>query len=85
MAVPVTVHCAKPESRLLPSGTTADTANSIFSNTTSDVGGAGTIGVQMTRNGSIVPANSTVSLAGSRHFARSIWGSPRPMREPRVR
>ncbi|MCZ0103192.1 fimbrial protein, partial [Raoultella ornithinolytica] len=40
---------------------TADTANSIFSNTASTSAAQG-IGVQMTRNGSIVPANSTVSL-----------------------
>ena len=62
MAVPVTVHCAQNQNLgYYLSGTTADTANSIFSNTASTSAAQG-IGVQMTRNGSIVPANSTVSL-----------------------
>ncbi|MBZ4256659.1 fimbrial protein, partial [Mycobacterium tuberculosis] len=43
------------------SGTTADSANAIFTNTASASPAQG-IGVQLTRNGSAVPANSTVSL-----------------------
>ncbi len=62
MAVPVTVHCAQNQNLgYYLSGTTADTASSVFRNTASTSAAQG-IGVQMTRNGSIVPANSTVSL-----------------------
>ncbi|HBS5870340.1 TPA: fimbrial protein [Klebsiella aerogenes] len=62
MAVPVTVHCAQNQSlAYYLTGTTADSANSIFRNTASASPAQG-IGVQMTRNGTAVPANSNVSL-----------------------
>lgn len=62
MAVPVTVHCAQNQSlAYYLTGTTADSANSIFRNTASASPAQG-IGVQMTRNGTVVPANSNVSL-----------------------
>ena len=62
MAVPVTVHCAQNQNLgYYLSGTTADSANSIFTNTASASPAQG-IGVQLTRNGTVVPANSNVSL-----------------------
>lgn len=62
MAVPATVHCAQNQHLgYYLSGTTADSANSIFTNTASASPAQG-IGVQMMRNGSAVPANSNVSL-----------------------
>ncbi|HAT1582204.1 TPA: fimbrial protein [Raoultella ornithinolytica] len=62
MAVPVTVHCAQNQSlAYYLTGTTADSANSIFTNNASASPAQG-IGVQMTRNGTAVPANSNVSL-----------------------
>ncbi|MGU5952313.1 fimbrial protein [Klebsiella pneumoniae] len=62
VAVPVTVRCAQNQNiGYYLSGTTADSANSIFTNTASASPAQG-IGVQMTRNGSVVPANSNVSL-----------------------
>ncbi|MFV5930569.1 fimbrial protein [Klebsiella aerogenes] len=62
MAVPVTVHCAQNQNlSYYLSGTTADRAKSIFTNTASTSPAQG-IGVQMTRNGTAVPANSNVSL-----------------------
>lgn len=61
-AVPVTVHCAQNQNLgYYLSGTTADAANSIFLNTASGQAAQG-IGVQMTRNGSVLQANNTVSL-----------------------
>jgi len=60
--VPLTVYCAQSQNlTYYLSGTTADSANSIFTNTASSSPAKG-IGVQLTRNGTIVPANSTVSL-----------------------
>ncbi|MFV1476000.1 fimbrial protein [Serratia marcescens] len=62
MAVPVTVHCAQNQNLgYYLSGATADSANSIFTNTASASPAQG-IGVQMTHNGTVVPANSNVSL-----------------------
>ncbi|AEG95423.1 MULTISPECIES: fimbrial protein [Klebsiella] len=62
MAVPVTVHCAQNQNlAYYLTGTTADSANSIFRNTASASPAQG-IGVQLTRNGTAVPANSNVSL-----------------------
>lgn len=62
MAVPVTVHCAQNQHlAYYLSGTTTDSANSIFTNTASVLPAQG-IGIQMTRNGTAVPANSNVSL-----------------------
>lgn len=62
MVVPLTVHCAQSQQLgYYLSGTTADSANAIFTNTASASPAQG-IGVQLTRNGSAVPANSTVSL-----------------------
>ncbi|HCD7552104.1 TPA: fimbrial protein [Citrobacter farmeri] len=62
MPIPLTVYCAQSQ-RLAYylSGTTADSASSIFTNTASSSPALG-VGVQLTRNGSIVPTNSTVSL-----------------------
>ncbi|MCU6349115.1 fimbrial protein [Enterobacter quasiroggenkampii] len=60
--VPVTVRCG--QNQILSyylSGTTVDSTNSIFTNTASASPAQG-IGVQMTRNGTVVPANSNVSL-----------------------
>lgn len=62
MAVPVTVHCAQNQNlAYYLTGTTADSANSIFTNTASASPAQG-IGVQMMRNGNIIPANRNVSL-----------------------
>ncbi|KUQ13837.1 fimbrial protein [Klebsiella aerogenes] len=62
MAVPVTVHCAQNQNlAYYLTGTTADSANSIFRNTASASPAQG-IGVQLTRNGTAVTANSNVSL-----------------------
>ncbi|EPO4109819.1 fimbrial protein [Enterobacter cloacae] len=62
VAVPVTVRCAQNQRiAYYLSGTTADSANSIFTNTASALPAQG-IGVQMTRNGAVVPANSNVSM-----------------------
>lgn len=62
VAVPVSVHCSKNQNLgYYISGTTADSANSIFTNTAS-ASPAGGIGVQLKRNGSVLSTNSTVSL-----------------------
>ncbi|MBJ3813922.1 fimbrial protein [Shimwellia pseudoproteus] len=62
MAVPVTVRCAQNQRiSYYLSGTTADTANTVFTNTASASAAQG-IGVQMTHNGSAVAANNPVSL-----------------------
>lgn len=62
MPIPLTVYCAQSQNlAYYLSGTTADSANSIFANTASASPAQG-IGVQLTRNGGVVPANSTVSL-----------------------
>ena len=50
-AIPLTVYCAQNQ----------NAANSIFTNTASASPALG-VGVQLTRNGSVVPANTTVSL-----------------------
>lgn len=61
-AIPLTVYCSKNQKLgYYLTGTTADTANSIFTNTATASAAAG-IGVQLMRNGTILPANSTVSL-----------------------
>ena len=60
--IPLTVYCAQNQNlAYYLSGTTVDAANSIFSNTASASPAKG-VGVQLTRNGGIVPANSPVSL-----------------------
>ncbi|ENU8170319.1 fimbrial chaperone protein [Salmonella enterica subsp. enterica] len=62
MAVPVTVHCAQKQNLVYYlTGTTVDSGNSIFRNTASASPAKG-IGVQMTRYGTVVPANSNVPL-----------------------
>ena len=62
MAVPVTIYCAQNlYIAYYLTGTTADRSNSIFRNTAS-VSPAQGIGVQITRNGTVVPANRNVSL-----------------------
>ncbi|HAL3101726.1 TPA: type 1 fimbria D-mannose specific adhesin FimH, partial [Escherichia coli] len=59
---PLTVYCAKSQNLgYYLSGTTADAGNSIFTNTASFSPAQG-VGVQLTRNGTIIPANNTVSL-----------------------
>lgn len=61
-AIPLTVYCAQSQNLgYYLSGTTADAASSIFTNTASASAAQG-IGVQLTRNGSVVATNSTVSL-----------------------
>jgi len=61
-AIPLTVYCAQSQKlAYYLTGTTADSANSIFTNTATASPAQG-IGVQLTRNGNIVPTNSTVSL-----------------------
>lgn len=59
-AIPLTVYCAQNQNLAITSGTTENAANSIFTNTAQSP--AQGVGVQLTRNGSVVPANSTVSL-----------------------
>ena len=60
--IPLTVYCAKSQNLgFYLSGTTADAGNSIFTNTASFSPAQG-VGVQLTRNGTIIPANNTVSL-----------------------
>ena len=60
--VPVTVRCAKNQNlAYYLSGTTTDSQNSIFINTSSSSPAKG-IGVQMIRNGSVIPANTNISL-----------------------
>jgi minor fimbrial subunit len=62
IAVPVSVYCAKNQNLgFYLSGTTADSANSIFTNTASASPASG-IGIQLKRNGSVLSTNSTVSL-----------------------
>ena len=62
MAVPVTIYCAQNQNiAYYLTGTTADRSNSIFRNTAS-VSPAQGIGVQITRNGTVVPANRNDSL-----------------------
>ena len=62
MAVPVTVHCAQNQNLgYYLSWHHRRYRQFDLQQYRFDIGGAG-IGVQMTRNGSIVPANSTVSL-----------------------
>ena len=58
----LTVYCAKSQNLgYYLSGTTVDAGNSIFTNTASFSPAQG-VGVQLTRNGTIIPANNTVSL-----------------------
>ncbi|GFM11849.1 fimbrial protein [Enterobacter sp. M4-VN] len=60
--VPLTVRCAQSQSLgFYLSGSTVDPTNSIFSNTASASPAQG-VGVQLSRNGSILPANNTVAL-----------------------
>ncbi|EMH4163340.1 fimbrial protein [Pluralibacter gergoviae] len=62
MAVPVTIHCAKNQTLgYYLTGTTADSAKTIFTNTASALPAQG-IGVQMKRNGNAIPTNSIISL-----------------------
>lgn len=62
MAVPLTVHCAQNQTLgYYLSGTTTGSGNAIFTNTASASPAQG-IGVQLTRGGTAVSANSPVSL-----------------------
>ncbi|EGO3302078.1 fimbrial protein [Salmonella enterica] len=62
MPVPLTVHCAENQNlSYYLSGTTADSANTVFTNTAVASPAQG-VGVQLMRNGSAIPANSTISL-----------------------
>ena len=70
--IPLTVYCAKSQNLgYYLSGTTADAGNSIFTNTASFSPAQG-VGVQLTRNGTIIPANNTVSLGAVRTSAVSL-------------
>ncbi|WP_213221381.1 fimbrial protein, partial [Klebsiella michiganensis] len=61
-AVPLTVRCGQNQKiGFYLSGTTADSANSVFTNTSSASPAQG-IGVQLLRNGTILRSNSTVSM-----------------------
>ncbi|OLF53075.1 fimbrial protein [Pseudomonas chlororaphis] len=61
-AIPVAVHCAKSQKlAYYLSGTTTDTANTIFTNSASASAAQG-VGVQISRNGSVLAVNNTVSL-----------------------
>lgn len=60
--IPLNVHCAQNQKLgYYLSGTTTDTNNSIFANTASSSKALG-VGVQLMRNGSVIPTNSTISL-----------------------
>ena len=62
VAVPVTIYCAQNQNiAYYLTGPTADRSNSIFRNTASASPAQG-VGVQLTRNGTVVPANRNVSL-----------------------
>ncbi len=66
--IPLTVYCAKSQNLgYYLSGTTADAGNSIFTNTASFSPAQG-VGVQLTRNGTIIPANNTGIVRSSRDF-----------------
>lgn len=61
-SVPVSVHCAQEQNlSYYLSGTTVDSANSIFQNSASNSPAQG-IGIQMLRNSSVISSNSLVSL-----------------------
>lgn len=61
-AIPLTVRCGQNQNiGFYLSGTTADTANTVFTNTSSASPAQG-IGVQLLRNGSIMRSNSTVAM-----------------------
>lgn len=61
-AVPLTVRCGQNQKiGFYLSGTTADSANTVFTNTSSASPAQG-IGVQLLRNGTILRSNSTVSM-----------------------
>lgn len=60
--VPVKINCAKSQSlKFFLSGTTADTASTIFVNRASASPAQG-VGVQLKRNNVVIPTNSDVSL-----------------------
>ncbi|MCY1700939.1 fimbrial protein [Lelliottia sp. SL45] len=60
--IPLTVYCAQNQNlNYYLSGTTVDAGNTVFANTASSSPAQG-VGVQLTRNGTVVPANNTVSL-----------------------
>ncbi|MEH0833540.1 fimbrial protein [Pectobacterium cacticida] len=62
-AIPLTVRCAQNQNLgYYLSGNTAGSDNSVFINTASGVSGAKGIGVQLKHNGTVLPANRTVSL-----------------------
>lgn len=61
-AIPLTVRCAQRQNLgFYLSGTTVDSANSIFSNSASASAAQG-VGVQISRNGSTLTANNMLSL-----------------------
>lgn len=62
VAVPLTVHCAQnPQLAYYLTGTTADTASTIFTNTSSSNPATG-VGVQLSNRNGIVATNKNVSL-----------------------
>lgn len=61
-AIPLTVHCASAKAlSYYLTGTTSDTASTIFTNTSSTSPAQG-VGVQLSNSGGILAANKTVSL-----------------------
>jgi len=61
-AIPLRINCAQQQNiGYYLSGTTENVAQSIFTNSASASPAQG-VGVQITRNGNVVPANSLVSL-----------------------
>ena len=62
VSIPATIRCAKNQSiSFFLSGNTVDSGNSVFSNTSSFSPAQG-VGIQLLRNGTIVPANTNISL-----------------------
>ncbi|MBM7345389.1 fimbrial protein [Pantoea coffeiphila] len=71
-AVPLNIRCAQNQQiSYYLSGTTEDAGNSIFTNSASALPAQG-IGVQMTRSGTVVPANDPVSLGTVGPAARDL-------------
>lgn len=61
-AIPLTIHCAQNQNLgYYLSGSTEDSGHSIFTNT-AFVSPSKGIGIQLNRNGTAIPTNSTVSL-----------------------
>ncbi|MFG1174666.1 fimbrial protein [Erwiniaceae bacterium CAU 1747] len=71
-SVPLTIHCSQNQNvAFYLSGTTTGSANSIFVNTASSSPASG-VGVQITRNGVSLPANTNVSLGTVSNASTSL-------------